>query len=66
MEKFLIEKKCLYEKILNYQNIFDTEKEKELYSKYMRIKTTVVDLNYAIQNIVNILTLAQAQESEIV
>ena len=59
MEKFLIEKKCLYEKILNYQNIFDTEKEKELYSKYMRIKTSVVDLNYAIYNIVNILTLAQ-------
>lgn len=66
MKKFLIEKKCLYEKILNYQNIFDTEKEKELYSKYMSIKTSVVDLNYAIHNIVNILTLAQAQESEIV
>jgi hypothetical protein len=59
MKKFLIEKKCLYEKILNYQNIFDTEKEKELYSKYMSIKTSVVDLNYAIYNIVNILTLAQ-------
>lgn len=59
IENFLKEKKSIYEKLSNYKTIFDTEQEKELYSKYMSLKASIVDLDYAIYNINTILNLAK-------